>query len=125
MQSAPDGIRALEESCFAFKPACRNQNRTLHCPRVGSTHSASCSHCNRVDLSRDVEYDHERRQTVNYLPLLLFLPALLLIWAAFVSKQPETKHNFVKSAVVYLCGIVLFVPVYFWKELAKWLFHSN
>jgi hypothetical protein len=62
---------------------------------------------------------------VKYLPLLLFAPALLLLWAAIVSEKPESKRNFLKSAAVFLFGIVIFVPIYFWKELAKRLFHSN
>ena len=48
-------------------------------------------------------------EIMNYFPLLLFVPGLLVLWAAIVAEQPEAKHNFLKAAAMYVCGIVLFV----------------
>ena len=51
---------------------------------------------------------------MNYFPLLLFVPGLLVLWAAIVAEQPEAKDNFVKAAIMFLGGIV-FVVTYIWR----------
>jgi hypothetical protein len=68
---------------------------------------------------------------MTYFPLVLFVPGLLILWAAIVAEQPEARHNFLKAVAMYVCGIVLFV-FYFvahsdllWGKLVNWLFHSS
>jgi hypothetical protein len=67
---------------------------------------------------------------VTYFPLLLFVPGLLILWAAIVADWPEAKHNFLKAVGMYVCGIVLFVfyiavhSEFVWDKLVNWLFHS-
>jgi hypothetical protein len=50
---------------------------------------------------------------MNYFPLLLFVPGLLILWAAIVAEQPETKDNFLKAAIMFLAGIAV-VLLHFW-----------
>jgi hypothetical protein len=50
---------------------------------------------------------------MNYFPLLLFVPGLLVLWAAIVAEQPEAKGSFLKAVVMFLAGIA-FVLTYFW-----------
>jgi hypothetical protein len=64
-----------------------------------------------------------------YFPLLLFIPGLLILWAAIVADQPGMKDNLLKAATMYVCGIVLFVfyiavhSDVLWGRLENWLFH--
>ena len=63
---------------------------------------------------------------MTYFPLLLFVPGLLFMWAAYVADQPEAKGNFLKAAIKFLSGIVLFV-VFIAAHcdlLWDWLFRS-
>ena len=47
-------------------------------------------------------------------PLLLFVPGLLLWWAAYVAVQAEAKGNFLKAVIMFLGGIA-FVLLHFWR----------
>jgi hypothetical protein len=68
---------------------------------------------------------------MTYFPLLLFVPGLLVLWAAIVGEQPEAKGNFLKSAILFVAGILLFVAFILShsdllrRELVNWLFHSS
>jgi len=53
-------------------------------------------------------------QIMNYFLLILFVPGLLVWWAAIVAAQPEAKNNLLKAAIMFLGGIV-FVLTYFWR----------
>jgi len=51
---------------------------------------------------------------MKYFLLLLFVPGLLVLWAAIVAEQPEAKNSFLKAAIMFLGGIA-FVLTYFWR----------
>jgi len=51
---------------------------------------------------------------VTNFPLLLFVPGLLILWAAIVAEQTEAKGNFLKAVIMFLAGIA-FVLLHFWR----------
>jgi len=60
----------------------------------------------------------------DYFIFGLFLPVIVLLVAAIASNQPETKRKFFKSALFFVCLLVLIIPIRFWRDFMVWLFHQ-
>lgn len=68
---------------------------------------------------------------MKYLPLILFVPAAIIAWAAIVANAKEKDTNLTpsKAVLVFICGILILMPISAWRTFLGWLshmlFHSN
>jgi hypothetical protein len=63
---------------------------------------------------------------MKYFPLLLFLPAAIVAWAAFVaeSKNDGKKLKPSEAVLAFLLGVVFLLPISVWGDFFGWLAHK-
>lgn len=54
--------------------------------------------------------------SLKYFPLLLFVPAIVLLIAAVASSEPNTKHRFGRFAILFICIAVFVTPLRLLKD---------
>ena len=70
-------------------------------------------------------------EEMRYFPLILFVPAALIAWAAIVAnaKDKEPKLTPAKAILVFFSGVAILLPISVWNHFFSWLsravFHSN